>query len=70
MGRRRREEEEEDVPGAKARFAIGDNVRFGDESWLVKNYHRVGKNWEVMFRSVASGVHRSIACNQLELYVQ
>lgn len=51
------------------RFAIGSTVKFGDESWIVVRYHRIGGHWEVMFRSVASGVHRSIACAQLELYL-
>lgn len=52
----------------KPKFGIGSTVQFGDERWVVVRYHQVCGNWEVMFRSEASGVHRSVPCSQLEGY--
>jgi hypothetical protein len=47
-------------------FGIGSSVFFGDEKWVVVKYHKIGKEWEVMLRSAASGVHKSFSCFQLE----
>jgi hypothetical protein len=67
---KRQRREEDDAPGQACRFALGDSVKFGSESWTVSGYHRIGKEWEILFRSAASGVKRSIPCKQLELYVE
>ena len=53
----------------RPKFAVGDRVRFGEESWTVVKFHKIGTWWEILFRSAATGVHRSLACKQLELYV-
>jgi hypothetical protein len=50
------------------RFAIRDTVAFGNEVWTVIRYHLVGSHWEIIF-CAADGRHRSIACEQLERYV-
>jgi Leu/Phe-tRNA-protein transferase len=57
-------------------FAIGQTLAFVGESgrgkkkevskWTIVKYHKVMNKWEVMIRSQASNVHRSIPIADLE----
>ena len=55
--------------GATPRLAIGSTVLIGSDKWVVTKYHKVYGFWEIMLRSCASGVHRSVEVRQLEKYL-
>jgi len=51
------------------KFGIGQHIQFGESGWYeVARYHRVGGQWEVMFRDLTTGKHVSIPCRKLELF--
>jgi len=54
----------------KPKFALNSTVDFGDGYgvWTVAKYHRLNGEWEVMFCSNESGVHRSVPCVHLERF--
>lgn len=49
-----------------ALFTIGSLVYFGRDQYRVIRYHKVAGNWEVMFRSLATGSHTSVPITILE----
>lgn len=53
----------------KGYFHIGDVIDIGKERWRVIKYHKIGKSWDVMLRSEASGAHRSFSCSELVKWI-
>ena len=58
-------------------FNINDKVKFGEEVWRVVRYHKVvnslnnfAHEWEIMFRNLKTGNHKSIPISQLESYIK